>query len=406
MLDPKKMVSEIALGILEESSNLEFKAHLGCPDIERFIFTDKNGHKRYRLNKGKDVFKDDKQLQQYFRFHCLIRPVAAFLNASGGCLVFGFNDYKNEDGTRSAIGLINEKPTDEDSFSLAVSDALETKIGRVVVKQFTSLHFQQVGNKRVCLLEVRPYTGPGHAIFINSYETLDDSRPQSLLFTRINNSSRAITATEEIFQFGWSKGFEHKDKREVASGGNQPVIQPTPARGGTAQNPEASRHNFNWKGPYEIIDWAQIRESVVLLLPTMKPVKCKIGNTDDLIYRLSYLETEDVFIRSTSGYSVEDGWFIDIKSGKKLADRHQGIDIDPNFDHFGLKLNIINEVICPPRTVRSYWDIPIIKFTTNRGDYFSLPNGVEMLPMGQAKRVSGWPKQFEDLNFLQHSERE
>lgn len=425
MFDPNELKSKIANGDLEESEQLEFKSHLGTSNPDQYKIN-QDGQVRYQIKSNKKVttFKNLDQLQQYFHFVNCIKPVCAFLNGDGGVLAIGFEDFLNEHGTRNATGLINETEKDRDSFNRELTDILETKLERNVVNNYIKVFFERVGSKYVCLIRVKKYDGSGDAIFVETFNVLAEKNKQQVLFVRVGNSSRELVLPTDIFQHGVAVGAAKGKQVE----GNTSPTKPNNVVpiGATSTGPFHSaakakssiEKGAGWAGPFTLLDCAVTNGVVTLLVAEQnKLVKCKFNRADDQPwYDASNLVGGSVYLKAFGDYKVEDGWFYQIKVADPQFSLYEKLrsDIisDPAFKPWdtnspevvgALVLKVISEDICKPGSVRYNWDSPFIKFTTERGVFYSLKcdrqQDFDNVPIGSANYIMVTPLPFEDLTL-------
>jgi len=141
----------------EENENLEFKSTL-----------------RWDLRAA----KVNRQLERM-----AMKTIAAFLNSGGGHLVLGVADG------REVIGLTHDYKSlprgDADGFENHFTSVFNNTIG-AELRRFVKLNFARVGDKDICIVEVKPSTTPAYVRFDNSEE----------FYVRTGNSTTPLKVSE------------------------------------------------------------------------------------------------------------------------------------------------------------------------------------------------------------------
>ncbi len=87
----------------------------------------------------------------------VMKTIAAFLNADGGCLVVGVTDNGRIYGLEDDYNTLVRKDRDgfENHFNLILKQMMGAEF-----RQYVSLSFERIENKDVCLIEVSPSSKP------------------------------------------------------------------------------------------------------------------------------------------------------------------------------------------------------------------------------------------------------
>jgi len=117
----------------------------------------------------------------------IVKTVAGFLNAEGGCLLIGVND----DG--EVVGLSEDfqfmKLPDRDRYELFLRDLLSKAMGSAITASVV-VEFESVESRDVCLLRIPPSVRP---IFV----TLGKDGAKQF-FVRVGNSTRNLEVDEAL----------------------------------------------------------------------------------------------------------------------------------------------------------------------------------------------------------------
>lgn len=124
----------------------------------------------------------DEKLEQV-----IVKTVAGFLNAEGGCLIIGVNDDGKPIGLAEDLSLM--KAPDTDRYELFLRDILAKAMGSAITASVI-VEFDNVGDAQVCVLRIPPATRP---IFI----TLGKDATKQFI-VRVGNSTRALDIDEAL----------------------------------------------------------------------------------------------------------------------------------------------------------------------------------------------------------------
>ncbi len=117
----------------------------------------------------------------------IVKTVAGFLNAEGGCLLIGVSD----DG--AVLGLAEDyqlmKMPDRDRYELFLRDVLTKAMGAAATTTVT-VEFSSIGHQEVCLLRIPPSSRP---IFV----VLGKEGAKQFI-VRVGNSTRSLEVDEAL----------------------------------------------------------------------------------------------------------------------------------------------------------------------------------------------------------------
>lgn len=370
----EELIRKAVLGEIDESQTLEFKPHFGHPSPADFK-TKEEGKTVYRV--AKDIFfNDESSLQKYFEFQS-IRAVCSFLNSEGGKLVIGIADAVNKNGTRDVYGLIDKTAKSEDQFKLDVSAAIEKKISKPLFSKFISIDCVQRGTNKVCVITVKKYNGPKKQIFVETYST-PTKRAYQALFLRPANKTIELNDPVSIFEHGLEVAGIQFEKTDVNQNLRQaPNLYSLPFA------------KYGWNPKVKLLSvYHHDYEGAVLVLAGEGIALA--GDPWNPSFKNEYKEFES-FIGNYIHISPSP--FSNPTDSTIQSDRvHLAVD-----EEFGLQTDrtvikwseIIDIKICPPRTIRRYWDRPEGAFKIITDDEvfftFSLPDDF----IGRLVAISG-----------------
>ncbi len=127
-------------------------------------------------------FKDD--IPEKVVNESVIKTIAAFMNSDGGTLAIGISD----DG--DILGLeqdLNYKNQDLDQYQNWLSTLMMNRIGKSVIANLVQIRFETLGDKLVCLVDVKKSNKP---VFANN------SSGDETFYVRVGNSTRILKGRE------------------------------------------------------------------------------------------------------------------------------------------------------------------------------------------------------------------
>jgi ATP-dependent Lon protease len=116
----------------------------------------------------------------------VVKTVAGFMNAHGGCLVIGVSDAREVIGLEKDLQLVARH--DLDGYENWLTTLLETSLGKPAVPHVL-IAFEHLNGQDVCRLDVEPSPSP---VFVRSGKTEAD------LYVRLNNSTRLLNTAEAL----------------------------------------------------------------------------------------------------------------------------------------------------------------------------------------------------------------
>ena len=114
----------------------------------------------------------------------VIKTVAALMNSDGGTLGIGITDDGDVVGIQPDLDL---RGHDLDGYQNWLTGLLVKAVGGGAVSAYTSSRFEAVGDKMVCLVDVKPSSVPVYA---------DSIKGDEVFWVRANNSSRMLQGRE------------------------------------------------------------------------------------------------------------------------------------------------------------------------------------------------------------------
>jgi uncharacterized membrane protein YeaQ/YmgE (transglycosylase-associated protein family) len=117
----------------------------------------------------------------------IVKTVAGFLNAEGGCLLVGVNDEGKAIGLAEDFQLM--KVADRDRYELFLRDILSKAMGSAITATVV-VEFDKVEGNDVCLLRIPPATRP---IFV----VLGKEGAKQFI-VRVGNSTRSLEIDEAL----------------------------------------------------------------------------------------------------------------------------------------------------------------------------------------------------------------
>jgi ATP-dependent Lon protease len=116
----------------------------------------------------------------------VVKTVAGFMNAHGGCLLIGVSDTGEIVGLEKDLQLVARR--DLDGYENWLTTLLETALGKPAVSKL-AVTFETFDERQVCRLDVEPSSSP---VFVRFGKSEAD------LYVRLNNSTRLLNTAEAL----------------------------------------------------------------------------------------------------------------------------------------------------------------------------------------------------------------
>lgn len=113
-----------------------------------------------------------------------LKSILGFMNADGGTLIIGVNDYGEISGIETDYNNLPKK--NRDGFENHISMTIKTMIGLHFAK-YISINFEEIGGKEICVVNVSPSHKPAYLVSADRKEEF---------FVRVGNSTQAFTMSE------------------------------------------------------------------------------------------------------------------------------------------------------------------------------------------------------------------
>jgi ATP-dependent Lon protease len=129
----------------------------------------------------------------------IVKSISGFMNAHGGTLLIGVNDYHEPVGLENDYKLTkkgNRNP--RDSFENWLTDLLDNCIGKPALAN-VSVSFESVNGHDICRIDVKPSRQP---VYAQGKQTTD-------FYVRLNNGTRSLNIEEAVAYISahdWARG--------------------------------------------------------------------------------------------------------------------------------------------------------------------------------------------------------
>ncbi len=168
--------------IKEKEYRLYGKSQLLKQSIPTLIANGENEFVEFKSSLRHDYrqVKTDKNLE-----HVILKTLAGFLNAGGGTLVIGVNDFGE------ILGLANDylslKKKNKDGFQQRVIQMVSTAFGKDICSKI-HISFHQIEEKDICTVLVEPSKRP---VYFNEGN-------RTIFFLRTGNVTNPLTTSETV----------------------------------------------------------------------------------------------------------------------------------------------------------------------------------------------------------------
>jgi len=364
-------LEKIILNEIEvEGLFLELKSHFdkSNEEIEHYKQEDEQGKNQYKIlvkiinNKPQYIFfHDSEAVQNYFRYICF-NEIAGFLNAKGGRLYIGLSDIADSNtGKRDVIGF-NLKKDNLDRTKQNLHQYIEGVFRNINISQYIKIDMINYNNngKYVCVISIKELYHNDWPVLIGTYK---DKNNFDCFFTRKDESTIRLS-TEKIIKevqnkerrkdlnlpsvpFDWSEDdfllLSHSSKIEPSHGTSLLIL-----------------HDKGWEkdGYFELepnttsekfylsltSNWEEIKTSII------KNIGDKVKLSFNMYYKNAVLNK-----------NINDRRVLNIS---RIGNFNSVMDYEDEIE----KIEIIDGL-----SLRTFWDLNLLKITTKEKILYSLP---------------------------------
>jgi len=338
-------LDDILSGKIElENQNIEIKETFRLSDDEIESYKKDNIYEvQYKKIHGK------RELQNYFKYICA-HEIAGFLNSKGGRLYIGISDKASPSRNVKGFSLLETL----DKTNQDLNNFLENTFTKIITQECIKTNFIKHDSKYICVIEIKEVSQKKWPVLIGSY---NNQKERNIFFIRRDDRTVQITNTQEIIDLvkDYQSSIQIKKPKNFDWTDEEFLLLAFLERDDLYNNDPKNLivlHDKGWENSAnitEIVDETWSENAIKLASEDI--------SVDDLVQNVfRYLGNK---VRFNFNYEA----LVEISIGNSKQIRSQ------NFSDTINKLEIING-----KNLRQFWDLDILKITTNQKILYSLPN--------------------------------
>ena len=104
---------------------------------------------------GTQTFKSTNEIKRFIRTQSL-KSIVGFLNTNGGELFIGLEEQSNK--KNKVISITEEENyVDDDKYIRSITQQVNNRIGQKFSSDFIEISIKNIGDKRICIIKIKPY---------------------------------------------------------------------------------------------------------------------------------------------------------------------------------------------------------------------------------------------------------
>ena len=289
------------------------------------------------------------ELLNKFKYLCA-REIAGFLNTKDGRLYIGIGDKANP--SRDVKGFVMLETLDKTNQDL--NNFLENTFTKIITQECIKTNFIKYNSKYICVIEIKEVSQKYWPVLIGSY---NKQKMKNLFYIRRDDETETITDTQEIIdlvknyessnQIKKPKNFDWTDEEFLLLA-------------------YVEKDDFYNNDPKKLIilhdkGWKKAADITEIVDEEWTDKAIKVANDD--IYIDDLADNALRYLGNKVRLNFNYGGLVEISIGNSKQIKSEYFSDTIN------KLEIING-----KNLREFWNLEILKITTNKKTLYTLPN--------------------------------